>query len=50
LSTSRHAGAFRSLLHANYRLWAAGALVANVGTWVQRTAQDWLLALGGLIR
>ena len=35
--------AFRSLLHANYRLWAAGALVSNVGTWVQRTAQDWLV-------
>ncbi|MEI9928596.1 MAG: MFS transporter [Sphingomonas sp.] len=28
---------------ANYRLWAGGALVSNVGTWVQRTAQDWLV-------
>jgi MFS family permease len=37
------AGAFRSLRHGNYRLWAAGALVSNVGTWVQRTAQDWLV-------
>ncbi|MDN8617742.1 MFS transporter [Variovorax ginsengisoli] len=27
----------------NYRLWAAGALVSNVGTWMQRTAQDWLV-------
>jgi len=24
-------------------LWAAGALVSNLGTWVQRTAQDWLV-------
>ncbi|WP_368517233.1 MFS transporter [Rhizobium sp.] len=34
---------FRSLLHYNYRLWAAGALVSNIGTWVQRTAQDWFV-------
>jgi MFS family permease len=36
-------GTFRSLRHANYRLWAGGALVSNIGTWVQRTAQDWLV-------
>jgi MFS family permease len=36
-------GAFRSLRHPNYRLWAGGALVSNTGTWVQRTAQDWLV-------
>lgn len=34
---------FRSLRRRNYRLWAGGALVSNVGTWVQRTAQDWLV-------
>jgi MFS family permease len=34
---------FRSLHHYNYRVWAAGALVSNVGTWMQRTAQDWLV-------
>lgn len=34
---------FRSLRLHNYRLWAAGALVSNIGTWVQRTAQDWLV-------
>jgi len=34
---------FRSLRSANYRLWAVGALISNVGTWVQRTAQDWLV-------
>ena len=36
-------GVFRSLRIANYRLWAAGALVSNVGTWMQRMAQDWLV-------
>jgi MFS family permease len=34
---------FRSLRIYNYRVWAAGALVSNVGTWMQRTAQDWLV-------
>jgi MFS family permease len=36
-------GTFRSLRGFNYRTWAAGALVSNVGTWMQRTAQDWLV-------
>jgi MFS family permease len=34
---------FRSLRSYNYRVWAAGALVSNIGTWMQRTAQDWLV-------
>jgi len=34
---------FDSLKFRNYRLWFAGALVANVGTWMQRVAQDWLV-------
>ncbi len=34
---------FRSLKSFNYRLWAAGALVSNVGTWMQQAAQDWLV-------
>src|SRR4051794_216625 len=34
---------FRSLVNFNYRLWAAGALVSNIGTWMQRTAQDWIV-------
>jgi MFS family permease len=34
---------FRSLGYFNYRLWFAGALVSNVGTWMQRVAQDWLV-------
>jgi len=36
-------GAFRSLGVVNYRIWFAGATVSNVGTWMQRTAQDWLV-------
>ncbi|HET9933630.1 MAG TPA: MFS transporter [Polyangiaceae bacterium] len=36
-------GTFRSLRGFNYRTWAIGALVSNVGTWMQRTAQDWLV-------
>ncbi|HEY8320067.1 MAG TPA: MFS transporter [Amnibacterium sp.] len=34
---------FRSLRVHDYRIWAAGALVSNVGTWMQRTAQDWIV-------
>jgi MFS family permease len=36
-------GTFRSLQNANYRIWAAGALVSNIGSWMQRTAQDWIV-------
>jgi len=36
-------GIFRSLRSVNYRIWAIGALVSNIGTWMQRTAQDWLV-------
>jgi len=34
---------FRSMSVVNYRIWFAGALVSNVGTWMQRTAQDWIV-------
>ncbi len=40
---SASAGTFRSLRVRNYRLWASGAIVSNTGTWMQRTAQDWLV-------
>jgi MFS family permease len=36
-------GTFRSLQGFNYRLWAGGAIVSNIGTWMQRVAQDWLV-------
>ena len=39
-------GIFRSLSGYNYRMWAAGAMVSNIGTWMQRTAQDWLVLTG----
>ncbi|WP_344858480.1 MFS transporter [Planomonospora alba] len=34
---------FRSLRNRNYRLFAIGGVVSNVGGWMQRTAQDWLV-------
>ena len=34
---------FASLQYRNYRWWVSGALVASVGTWMQRVAQDWLV-------
>jgi MFS family permease len=36
-------GTFRSLSSFNYRVWAGGAIISNVGTWMQRIAQDWLV-------
>jgi MFS family permease len=36
-------GAFRSLNGFNYRVWAGGAFVSNVGTWMHRTALDWFV-------
>jgi len=37
------AAVFRALSSFNYRLWTAGSLVSNTGTWMQRVAQDWLV-------
>lgn len=34
---------FKSLGVLNYRIWFIGALISNIGTWMQRTAQDWLV-------
>ncbi|HOI04588.1 MAG TPA: MFS transporter, partial [Dermatophilaceae bacterium] len=34
---------FASLQVHNYRLYAAGGLVSNAGTWMGRVAQDWLV-------
>jgi MFS family permease len=31
------------LRNRNYRLYAAGQVVSNTGTWMQRVAQDWLV-------
>ncbi|UYO98700.1 MFS transporter [Microbacterium sp. M28] len=34
---------FRSFSTFNYRVWFIGALVSNVGGWMQATAQDWVV-------
>jgi MFS family permease len=34
---------FRALNSYNYRVWLSGSMVSNVGTWMQRVAQDWLV-------
>lgn len=34
---------FRSLGLLNYRIWFVGAMVSNIGAWMNRTAQDWLI-------
>jgi len=34
---------FAALRIRNYRFFAEGSLVSNVGTWMQRVAQDWLI-------
>jgi MFS family permease len=36
-------GMFRSFTNVNYRIWFAGALVSNIGGWMQATAQDWVV-------
>ena len=34
---------FRALSNRNFRIWIIGALLANIGGWGQRAAQDWLV-------
>ena len=34
---------FRSFSIFNYRVWFIGALVSNVGAWMQSTAQNWVV-------
>ncbi len=34
---------FRSLSIFNYRVWFIGALVSNIGAWMQATAQNWVV-------
>lgn len=36
-------GTFRSLRLYNYRVWFFGALISNIGGWMQSTAQDWVV-------
>ncbi|WP_079105162.1 MFS transporter [Streptomyces prasinopilosus] len=41
--TARTSGMFSSLKVRNYRLFFTGQVVSNIGTWMQRIAQDWLV-------
>jgi MFS family permease len=34
---------FHSLSIPNYRIYASGAIISNIGTWMGRVAQDWLV-------
>lgn len=34
---------FRSLSIRNYRIWFVGALVSNIGAWMQATTQNWVV-------
>ena len=34
---------FRSLASRDYRIWFIGALVSNIGAWMQATAQNWVV-------
>jgi len=38
-----HTSTFAALRVRNYRLFFAGQVVSNTGTWMQRIAQDWLV-------
>nr|WP_245866297.1 MFS transporter [Prauserella marina] len=39
----RKSGMFASLRVRNYRLFFSGQVISNIGTWIQRIAQDWLV-------
>jgi MFS family permease len=39
----RRGGTFSALVEPNYRKYLAGAFISNIGTWMQRVAQDWLV-------
>jgi len=42
-SLSSAASTFAALEIRNYRIYFFGALFSNIGTWMQRVAQDWLV-------
>src|SRR5512136_2765048 len=42
-SASFRAGTFAALAHRNYRLWFIGQMVSLFGTWMQSTAQGYLV-------
>jgi MFS family permease len=42
-ATPRRGGMFAALVERNYRVYLTGSFVSNIGTWMQRVAQDWLV-------
>lgn len=38
-----HGGMFDALTVPNFRTYVTGSFVSNIGTWMQRVAQDWLV-------
>jgi MFS family permease len=42
-SPRRRAGTFAALRHGNFRLFYAGQALSLIGTWMQSTAQGWLV-------
>ena len=42
-ATPRRGGMFAALVERNYRIYLTGSFVSNIGTWMQRVAQDWLV-------
>ena len=40
---SARGGMFSALANRNYRIYLSGSFVSNIGTWMQRVAQDWLV-------
>lgn len=42
-TSARKTSMFASLKVRNYRLFFLGQVVSNIGTWMQRIAQDWLV-------
>ncbi len=42
-SAERGGAMFRSFRSFNYRTWFFGAIISNIGGWMQATAQDWVV-------
>jgi MFS family permease len=42
-TTPARGSMFAALANRNYRTYLAGSFVSNIGTWMQRVAQDWLV-------
>ncbi|MBT2188882.1 MFS transporter [Sphingobium nicotianae] len=43
MTSPARGGTFRSLGNRNFRLWVGANIISNTGTWMQGTAQTWLV-------